>query len=301
MRIAALCTCLLAAAPVEASGQIDLWVRPAGTYGTDGATPQARHTTVNLADLTAQELVADDVQFREKMKFRGVPIDALWGGFAIPPECDAAILHFRNGMAVPYTLNDKAAAAKLGLFVATAFWESTESGGTWSSVFPTVTRASGASGDSRPVFFEGNKVVSLTRWHPALNPKSAEEFSPWQHIDNLTGVEFVKLGAYWNQFRVGEGAAVKGFEVFRGRCQFCHGARGVGASYGWDYVRPLPVFEQRDPDSLLMHVKYRPYDAAAKGLMMPAFKDVTPAEAKALHAWMKALADKPLRPYAPKP
>lgn len=300
MRVLTLMTCLWAAAPAQASGQIALWVRGDGTYGTDRAVAQGTRSTVNLGDLTATELETEDLQFRARTRFRGVPIENVWAGFSIPAECDTAILHFRNGMAIPYALKDKAAAAKLGLFVATSVWEPSDSGGAWSSVFPTVTRAAGSAGDSRPIFFEGNKLVSLTRWHPALNSKSAEEFSPWQHIDNLTGIEFVQLAAYWNQFRVGEGAAVKGFEVFRGRCQFCHGARGVGASFGWDYVKPLAVYEQRDPDSLLMHVKYRQYDAAAKGLMMPAFKDVTAAEAKALHAWMKALAEHELRPYAPK-
>ncbi len=295
MRVLIVATCLVASLHAHASGRIELWVRSAGTYG-GAATPQFVGTAVDLADLTPTEIEADDLQFRSREKFRGVPIQELWENFAVPLECDGAVLHFRNGMAVTYPFRDRAVVARLGLFVATAIWEASAESGNWSSSFPTASR--GAT-DSHPVFFEGNKVVSKTRWHPSVRTKAADEFSPWEYIDNLTGVEFVRMSAYWDQFRVGDATATKGLELFRERCNFCHGVRGVGARYGWDYVTPLPVYQQRDPDSLLLHLKYRPLDGSTRGPKMPVFKDATLSEARALHAWMRAVSEHALREYLP--
>jgi hypothetical protein len=69
--------------------------------------------------------------------------------------------------------------------------------------------------------------------------------------------------------------------------------RGAGASFGWDFVQPLPLSTWRTPDGLYAHVRAHKLEAAQLGLAMPPQPDVTREETDALHAWTS------LRPYAP--
>ena len=149
--------------------------------------------------------------------------------------------------------------------------------------------------DPRPIAFEGNKIVVGEKSLPELQGVSST-FSPWLHATSLIGVEFVNIEPYFKQFDFGESA---GLEVFRHRCQYCHGVRGVGASLGWDYVDPLPVYTLRTAETLLNHVKNKKMQALERGLLMPNQKDVSQQEAKALWQWMKAAATNKIRNYKP--
>jgi hypothetical protein len=82
-------------------------------------------------------------------------------------------------------------------------------------------------------------------------------------------------------------------------CQFCHGARSVGAAFGWDFVEPIPLHAYRSPETLFLHVRYRDGLAPEKGLMMPAFKDLGPRDARAVWRWLRDLGEQPLRSYEP--
>jgi mono/diheme cytochrome c family protein len=285
MRWATWCV-FLGLAGAARAGTIEVWVRPPA-----GAPDRGVVARVDPARLTVREEARFDLQYGAKLRFRGLPLKVLLAELEPPRGTDAAVLHFRNGMAVPVPL---AAPPDVWLAVALA-----DEKGAWSADFPPVYKG-GADRDRRPIRFEGNKLVAATPDHPDVPARLRDSgFTPWRHADSLAGVEFVDRAAYDAQFDVSP-AAHEGYAVFLGTCRFCHGARHVGASLGWDFVEPLPAAEYRaTAANLLDHVTIRASDAPERGLMMPAIAAFTPEDAAAVHAWMKALAAQPLRPYAP--
>ena len=94
-------------------------------------------------------------------------------------------------------------------------------------------------------------------------------------------------------------AAKAGERLFTQSCQFCHGVRQTGAAFGWDFVEPTPVAEYRQGRNFFLHVRYKPQDAIARGLRMPALSYMSEDDARSLWRWLKAVADTPLRPYRP--
>jgi hypothetical protein len=91
-------------------------------------------------------------------------------------------------------------------------------------------------------------VVVKELWHPFVPERSSASFSTWSFVDSLTGIEYVRREAWYGMFQPRHDSKSRaGFEVFYGYCQFCHGIRGVGADYGWDYVDPVPLFQYRGP------------------------------------------------------
>src|SRR5262249_3936170 len=157
----------------------------------------------------------------------------------------------------------------------------------------------GAMADARPIVFHGNKVVVAERWHPAVAPGAQPAFSPWAHVDTLVAIELAAAAPYYHQFDVGGDPPVqKGLALYEQACQFCHGVRKVGAKFGRDFVEPPPIYSSRKPSrNLFYHVAYKPLDAGARGLMMPAIKSMTEEDAAPLWHWMRAVATKPLPPY----
>jgi hypothetical protein len=147
---------------------------------------------------------------------------------------------------------------------------------------------------ARSLIFGGNRVF-VSRYEA---PHDKNAFSPWGFLDSLVEVELVNERAWLTVFEVETGTR-RGVEVWRNRCQSCHGARQAGATFGWDFVRPLPLSTWRTPETLFTHVKDNKIKAAEQGLAMPPQPDVTREETDALHAWMVQLAHKPLRAYAP--
>ena len=225
-------------------------------------------------------------------------LQSLIDRYAPPPEADLALLHFANGMQIPYAFRDPTLVKRTDAFVARAM--RTAPGQAFASHFPSISRPREGFVDVRPITFGANKLVVSDVGHPAVPADVQTTFSPWMHVDSLTGIELVSSKAYYAQFDVDPSADVhSGYRLFTETCQFCHGARGVGAAFGWDFVSPVPIYTYRGKENLFYHVKYKPLDASAKGLLMPALSHMTEQDATNVWRWLRAVATKPMPAYAP--
>lgn len=285
------------AAPPGTGNVVELWVRGTTPQLADD-TPRARTQVVDLDQLPLATVNRFDAQYAQSRPYRGIPLEVLLDQFHPEPALDLVILHFANGMAVPLPFRDAAAMKRLSPFLARGVAPRRDQP-VIIGQFPALPKRF-ARTDVRPISFAGNKLVMAGWWHPYLGDKVKPIFSPWSHTDSLVSIEFVEAGPYYRQFDVDSSAEVqRGLAIFRQTCQFCHGARKVGARYGWDFVEPMPVYTYRKDTNLLYHVSYRPLDAAERGLMMPALRFMTREDAGMLWTWLKAVATKPMPPYQP--
>ena len=295
---------LLLAAPVRAAeppaaaaagaGSIDLYVRKAGS-GPRGEAEGFK--SFALDTLPLEEVKHRDVQYESVVRVRGIRLAALISRYAPPPATDVAILHFANGMAVPLPFRDGTLMKRLDPFVARALVA--EPGAPAPDGFPPISRRVENYVDVRPIVFTGNKLAVADRMHPDVPEKHRAVFSPWTYVDSLRSIEFVSGSAYYRQFDL-DPASHDGFVVFSQSCQFCHGARKGGASLGWDFVEPEPIVNiKRSPRALFFHVRYRGRTDQINGAQMPALTHVDEEDARKLHGWLKALADKDTPEYAP--
>ncbi len=282
------------AAQVKSGSQIEMWVRKSGDY-TDGHfghdTPKKLISLEEVASKTSVQRF--DLQYGKKVTYRGVSLNQLVADFKdLPSTANLLLLHFDNGMTVPLPVAD---LNTVDAFVARQIQIQKK----WVSDFPDLPKDKEFK-DPRPLKFAGNKLVVSKSWHPTVNPHERGEFTPWVYVSSLTGIEFVNETAYFNQFLVAtDPLSEAGLGVFKQRCQYCHGARHVGASYGWDFVDPLPVYKQKNPENIFLHVKYPKFDAIKRGLMMPAQTSISKKEAEVLWGWMKDLAELKMKPYLP--
>jgi mono/diheme cytochrome c family protein len=155
--------------------------------------------------------------------------------------------------------------------------------------------------DPRPTRFSGNKLVVADRWHPDVASATEATFSPWSRADTLVAVELVAAAPYYAQFDVGgDPPERRGLVLYRESCQFCHGARHVGASFGWDFIDAAPIHDAQSSVANLYHrVAYRPRNATELGLLMPALASLTEEDAGCLSRWLRALGARTMPPYAP--
>ncbi|MBI1946780.1 MAG: cytochrome c [Deltaproteobacteria bacterium] len=285
----ALLLLLATGAPPPATDGVAVWRRPA-----TGAKPAP--VVVGWSSLKLEERTTRDVQLGVERSYRGVTLKALLLAAAQrTPSEDTALLHFKNGMVVPVPL-DEATLGRLDLFVARVVKDGT---GAFVERFDNVVHERSPWMEQRAITFGTNKLVAKDAFHPGL-AAGTTKFTPWAHVDTLTGVELVNAAALNQTMRVSSDARVlQGLGVFEQRCQYCHGVRGTGASFGWDFVKPIPVHTWRDAESLLYHVKFRKLAGAEQGLLMPPQPDTTIDEVRALWEWMKAVSANELRPYAP--
>jgi mono/diheme cytochrome c family protein len=234
-----------------------------------------------------------DLQYGERRSYRGVPLADLVNAYKAGARLDMVILHFEGGMRVPLLRRD---LGDLGAFVAVEACN--ERGKDCAPSFEDVGRRDvyGDTEDPRPIKFSWNKLVVRKAWHPGSRSVEPKKFSPWYHVDTLSGLEFADSAAYEAQFAVGTSG---GEAVYFDRCQYCHSTRHVGARFGWDFVTPLALYEKRAPDNLLNHVKYPKAMAQRLGIQMPPQKDVGAAEMQRLWDWMRDVAKQRLKPYAP--
>jgi mono/diheme cytochrome c family protein len=166
--------------------------------------------------------------------------------------------------------------------------------------FPKISRPNPTAADPRPIIFLGNKLVVADRAHPDVPAANRDVLSPWALADSLSGIEFVSRAAYYAQLDVDADPVVKqGERLFAQSCQFCHGIRQTGATFGWDFVEPTPIAEYRQGSNFFLHVRYKPQDAVSRGLRMPALSYMSEDDARSLWRWLKAIAERPLRPYRP--
>ncbi len=299
MPLLLLAVLLSAANAAEPAGSIDVWTRAPGDYTKSPAPARQRPKTFRFEGRELDELSAPDLQYGpEPQRYRGVRISRILQSYGVPKGNDLALLYFQNGMVVPLPLAPHV-MARVDARVALKTWSQEGSGaGELTSVFPDVTKRGASDRDRRPLQLQGNKLVVGGTWHPHV-PATSASFSPWLHVDSLIGIELVQARAYERQFEMGQGKVLEGQAVFLGHCQYCHGARTVGARYGWDFVRPIALHSHRNPENLFLHLRYREGDAPERGLMMPAFKELGHREAEAVHAWLKALAEGTMPAYAP--
>lgn len=288
-----------AAKPAPPVSAVEIWERGGGPAQGDEA-PRARSQWLNLDMLPLVEVERMDAQYGGVRAFRGISLAAVITRFAPDASLDLAILHFANGMAVPVPFRDAAVMKRIDPFLARGM-ETHRKGSIRAGFFPDIPKK-GAAADARPITFSSNKVVVAEGWHPSVTA-SAQKFSPWAHVDTLASIELVAAAPYYRQFDVGGDASIRwGFALYRESCQFCHGARKVGAKFGWDFVEPAPIYSLRKPSTnLLYHVAYKPLDAAERGLMMPAMSFMTENDAAVLWQWLHAIATKPMPPYAAPP
>ena len=273
--------------------------RGAGNYAEGTEIKPLSEESVPFASFKPIEKTMRDVQYGKTKSYRGIPLEPLVTSKA-PAGADLALFHFENGMIIPVPLDDGGTALKkIDPFLALSIKLPS---GKWSSTFPGLAKRSDDERlkDPRPIGFVGNKIVVSAPWHPFPKLKGETGFSPWYFASSLVSVEYVKQKAYYAQFEVASSPVFdRGMKVFFERCQYCHGVRQIGASFGWDYVDPLPTYKQKQPDHLFNHVKFPKADAMVRGLMMPYQKDMTGQEAKDLWEWMKQEAEGKQKPYSP--
>ncbi|MBX7097721.1 MAG: hypothetical protein K1X89_08415 [Myxococcaceae bacterium] len=268
------------------------------THGTGPALPAKALLDLETLPSEVKEL-ADPQYDGERRWYRGVALQAVLERTPPGPGVDLALLHFQNGMVIPVPFQDPAVLKKLGVFVALATSYGAPDSG-FVDTFEPAAKPGAQKTDRRPLRFDGNKLVVSSAWHPMVTAKASATFNPWRFADSLVAIEYVDEAAWYGQFEVSQ-ATRAGAASFRGRCQFCHGARKVGAGYGWDFVEPYPLYKHRQSGSLLLHTKYRELDAAERGLMMPAFAEITAPEVEGLWQWLEAIGTQGLKPYRVKP
>ncbi|MEQ9500284.1 MAG: cytochrome c [Deltaproteobacteria bacterium] len=223
---------------------------------------------------TEREL--NDPQYREKLRFKIVKLAPFIAEHAEATD-DLVVLRFHNGVRIPLRLE-----ALPPVFLATSMWDDARR--KWTDPKPRH-RKSSVHQDARPIEFLGHKLVVEV---------DGDGFSPWRHTGSLVALEYTTEAAWTAPFAAGAEPVVRrGERIFLDSCQFCHGVRGHGGTLGWDFVEPLAVTEYRStPDALRLHVNHRVSNAMELGLLMPVPRRLTEDEAKALWAWIDAVAQR---------
>jgi mono/diheme cytochrome c family protein len=285
------------AAP-EHGATIEIWIRKPAPPTPASARDRAQ--VVSLDALPLVEAKRVDVQYHGAFVYRGIPLEDVLTRYAPPPNADLALLHFANGMQVPLAFRDAEVMKRTAPFLARGMQLGPGSPMRIAR-FPNVSRPRSGFVDVRPITFTGNKLVIAAPAHPDVPAAAREALSPWAQTDTLTGIELVSRAAYYAQFDVDPDPAAKtGHKLYTESCTFCHGVRGTGASFGWDFVEPTPIYEYRRARNLFHHIKYRPLDSSARGIQMPALSYMTEEEARSIWVWLKSVATHPLAPYAPR-
>ena len=273
-------------------GAVEIWVRKAG-----GERQGLKK--LELDGLPSTEIKRQDVQYEGgTFAYKGVALKALLAKYAPPASVDLALLRFANGMLVPLPFRDDAVMARLDPFVARA---RVGDGALRVGEFPSLSRTNENYVDVKPIAFSGNKLVVADRFHPDVPAAHAAAFSPWLFADTLVAIELVKGSAWYAQFDLeAAGDAHAGALLVRQSCQYCHGARKVGASFGWDFVEPIPAFAVRRTErALFFHIRYRAASEQMRGAQMPALKHMTEDDARKLMAGLRVIGTRELGPYKP--
>ena len=276
---------------------IKLWTRRAGDYSGSADNSPVREVSFPLTGDGFKVKGLWDLQYGGKRAFKEIALEDVISGYKSESRTDLILLHFQNKMIIPLSLDD--ASSYKGKIVLA---NSIKVDGKWTAEFPIVERKDPGLKDPRPIRFCGNKIVvsEPQSFLLAGQKTSPKIFTPWRYVDSLTGIEFADKTAYYAQFDVGKSPqSEEGFQVFKNRCQYCHGAQRVGADLGWDYAGPRPAFEKRPAASLYLHVKYEKAESFRLGTIMPPQPDIQEHEATVLWQWLKDVAKIKLHPYRP--
>jgi hypothetical protein len=298
-RLSSVLALALLAIPADAKDPsvLEVFTRTAGTHGTGGDAPPPKRARIDIAALPPIVVEMNDVQAETKRTYRGVRLSTVLAKANVKGG-DRALLHFENGMVIPVSLDGDGKPTTDPL-IALAYQIDSEN---FSTAFPTVAKRAEVTLDPRPLTFTWNKVVVETPALDSLKDPTGEAFTPWRYIDSLKRIEIVKGASYDAQFLTTrtDPRVVTGAKIYMQSCQYCHGVRDSGATYGWDFMLPFALHTHRKPKDLLNHVSVAKANALEKGLMMPTQKNLTQEEIEALWIWSFALAkDESLKPYTP--
>lgn len=273
-------------------------VRPSGNYsGIEQPFADQKKLPLSSKTVKSQSHKLYDAQYGRPIDVAGYSLDALARAHNFDRFGDLALLHFANGMVIPYDFKNGRYQEQLRPFIACQYFESR--GKHRKQVgFPSLSRPDPAYRDPRPIQFDSNKLVVASLDHPMHGSTNRSGFSPFRHCNSLQLIELVDRQSYYQQFAAKDPKLKAGETVFLHRCQFCHGLYKVGAQFGWDFVGPLPVHIKRQVDSLYNHIKYPKAQAFEWGTLMPHQKDITQDEVRDLWLWIKDRNDhKMLTPY----
>ncbi len=276
---------------------IKMWTRAPGDYSSSAENLPQHEVSLLTNSLQTQVKRLSDTQYTGEKLFKAISLEELISSYKHKFKSNLVLLHFQNKMIIPLSLDD-IADFKGKIFLATAI----KHDGKWITEFPIVERPNDTWRDPRPIRFCGNKMVVSNPYSFRLAGQNMtpKPFTPWHHVNSLVGIEFADKNAYYAQFDIGKSPQVaEGFQVFKNRCQYCHGAQRVGADLGWDYAGPIPAYEKRPVASLFLHVKYEKAEAFRLGTIMPPQSDIQEHEATVLWQWLKDVAKLKLRPYKP--
>jgi len=298
------------ATAAENASIVEIWVRQPGTVGGAEARGPVKRLDVDSLALETQRHA--DAQYGGLYFYRGIPLAEVIAAGTPPATADVALLHFANGMTVPLPFRDERVMTQLDPFLARAMSPRPDAL-LKPGVFPPLAGVPLGSEVAVPA---RNRVVVNEPWHPDGTERPSSNFSPWAYVDTLIGIELVDGMAYDAQLEVPGPSAVRaGGRLFHQICQFCHAARGVGGSLGWDFIEPDPIYSDawfrhfrsirddesgyRDPaTSIYAHARFRVPGSA--GRLMPALGSLTPDDARSLWRWIRAFAARPTPPYAPR-
>ena len=283
---------------------VEIWVARAHAHRDLDEASRERFQRLDLDALANDTVERPDVQYDGTYWYRGVSLGALLDHYAPEQSIDLALLHFANGMVVPWPFRDAAVNARVRPFVARSMALTAEGPFVPGQFEPMAKKLEGAP-DVRPIAFSGNHLVAASRFHPDVPARASASFSPWSQVDSLVGIELVVRAAYVRQLEAPGSAEVRaGSLIFQQSCVFCHAVHGVGGGFGWDFVDPDPIYSDawvqhfgsapayetgyRDPlTSLSVHVRFVVPNSA--GRRMPALSHLSASEVRALYTWMRAL------------
>ncbi|MFK7827766.1 MAG: cytochrome c [Oligoflexales bacterium] len=267
---------------------IEYWDRPQANY-TDVVNPigvSKKKLSIKEDDLSIATI--HDIQYNKKLKFKGVYLNILISRLPLKTYHDLILLHFENGMIIPYFYQAHQITKAVKPLIAFSYFANKN----WQHKFPKVERFDPRYNDPLPIIFSKNKLVVKTEWYPMHPMGGKSGFSPWKHMDTLTGLELVNAKAYFKQFTPGDSKLMGGFKVFISRCQYCHGIKNIGSRYGWDFAGPIPIHKKRTIDTLKNHIKNKKENIFKLGIRMPHQKDITRDEVSKLWAWMKHMTER---------
>ncbi len=263
---------------------LEMWLR------RGGAQPKGNLATIDLKGLKMEILDTYDIQYESNVKVRGMHLRDLIAVYKpIPEACDVINLYTKSGMIVPISI------AKLRkdiqVFIAFEIFKDNK----WVSEFPSSVYTEAEKTQQLPTNFAGNKIVVGKEWRA-----DDRGFTPWRHLDSLTGIEFVESQAYAEQFKnlKSKRSDLQGRVEYLANCQYCHGVLGVGATRAPNFTN-LVTFMSKDAASKIYQQVKSPGGGGAYPHFMPAQKNFSKGSAKSLVSWVKGLKEGELSPYQP--
>lgn len=289
---------LLFSNPSAQAAKLQAWVLSAGTYGVGADPAPTAPQTLELDALPQRQVQRMDAQYGASFHYRGIPLHEIIAQYAPPASANLVLLYFKNGMVVPLPFRDAETMNRLSPFVALQMASTAE--GPFVPRFPPISKHIEDYADIPQVMFSGNKLVVSERWHPEVPKQAQESFTPWALADSLVALGFADSAAYYRQFEPSP-QVHQGFESYRQSCQFCHGVRKVGASFGWDFGQPVELHPFRqDPNRLYFHIHHRPENRVSLE-QMPVLKFISESQTVQLWRFLRTVSTTAPLPYSPAP